>query len=286
MAWLRLDDTFDTHPKLLALGTDERRWTWQRVLLYTCRHRTDIMPKNIRDVVPKATPAFVRDCIEIGLLEKDEHGALHVHDWHEYNGSDSKLLVRDRVRRYRERNAEVTPEVTQSNAKVTPQVTDAVTAPALPKRDSRAAARARPVPNPTPTTTPSSSKDIRASIRKALDDDDLETAITNLDLNRDQHTVALETLASEPGRLRAAIEAALANGTKLAPYVDEILRNGTWPEQPSPPARPASSGPTCPECGIVVMAPTTLADHLWHAHEIEPPVGDTRPEPTLEGDPT
>lgn len=67
-------------------------------------------------------------------------------------------------------------------------------------------------------------------------------------------------------------------------------------DQPSPTRRtrahptpdpPARSSTTCPECGIAVMAPTTLADHLWNAHELEPEpeVGDARPEPTLEGDP-
>lgn len=27
MSWLRIDDSFDHHPKILALGSDQRRWT-------------------------------------------------------------------------------------------------------------------------------------------------------------------------------------------------------------------------------------------------------------------
>lgn len=153
MAWLRVDDLFDTHPKIIALGTDERRWTWTRVLLYTCRYRSPIVPPGIAAVIPKATPTFLAACVQTGLLDEDEDGTMRVHDWREYNGSDSKLQVRERVRRHRERNAEVTPP----NADVTPDVTDdvtqgSVTSP-LRERSSRAAARARPVPSPNPVST-------------------------------------------------------------------------------------------------------------------------------------
>lgn len=86
MSWLRLDDGFDTHRKILALGSDQRRWTWQRVLLYTCRHRSDEVPDAIRDAIPKATPAFIRDCIRLGLVDLGDDGVKRVHDWSIYNG--------------------------------------------------------------------------------------------------------------------------------------------------------------------------------------------------------
>lgn len=85
MSWLRLDDTFDTHAKILGLGTDGRRWTWQRILLYTCRHRSAIIPAGIREVVAKATPSFLADCHNLGLIDLDVDGTMKVHDWRIYN---------------------------------------------------------------------------------------------------------------------------------------------------------------------------------------------------------
>jgi hypothetical protein len=85
VAWLRLDDTFDTHAKILGLGTDGRRWTWQRILLYACRHRSAIIPAGIRDVVAKATPSFLEDCTKLGLIDVDSDGTMKVHDWRIYN---------------------------------------------------------------------------------------------------------------------------------------------------------------------------------------------------------
>lgn len=274
MPWLRLDDTFDTHPKIVALATDERRWTWMRVLLYTTRHRTNLIPHGIRDIIPKATPAFLKDCVNIGLIDLDDDGMMRVHDWDDYNGPDSKLQVRDRVRRYREKR--------ESNAGGNAEVTGDVTPTALPNRDSRADACARPVPNPKSTPS-SSSMDARARLAQALDDDDLETATTHLGLTPDQHARALDSLRHEPDRVRAAMEAALANGAKLAPYVDEILRNGSWPEPAAVPKGRRAPDPTavCSDCGEKLghghletcprMASADLDDG-----EPEPAVGEAR----------
>lgn len=86
MSWLRLDDGFDSHPKILGLNTDERRWTWQRVLIYTCRYRSPIVPPTIKDAIPKATPKFLTDCVSLGLIDVDKDGTMRVHDWRIYNG--------------------------------------------------------------------------------------------------------------------------------------------------------------------------------------------------------
>lgn len=104
MSWLRIDDGFDTHPKIIGLKTDERRWTWQRILIYTCRYRSPIVPDNARDVVPKATPAFLRDCVKLGLIDVDKDGVMRVHDWQLYNGD----TVAERVAAYLEKNPEAT----------------------------------------------------------------------------------------------------------------------------------------------------------------------------------
>jgi hypothetical protein len=135
MAWLRIDDAFDAHPKILALGTDQRRFTWIRILVYTCRYRSDQIPPNITHTIPKATAKFLSDCIEIGLIDVTEDGLNVVHDWDDYQAGDPKKAARQR----RWRNADVDADV---DANVDGHV-DA----------SRVGARARPVPYPSPTTS-------------------------------------------------------------------------------------------------------------------------------------
>jgi hypothetical protein len=84
--WLRIDDGFPEHPKLLALGDHRHRWTWLEVLAYCARRQTQgIVPPGIRDVIPKATPTFIQRCIEVGLLDQED-ATLRVHDWAIYNG--------------------------------------------------------------------------------------------------------------------------------------------------------------------------------------------------------
>lgn len=86
MSWLKLDDGFDTHPKILGLKTDARRWTWQRILIYTCRYRSAVVPETIGDVIPKANKKYLEDCVELGLIDVEKDGTMKVHDWRIYNG--------------------------------------------------------------------------------------------------------------------------------------------------------------------------------------------------------
>lgn len=134
MAWLRIDDGFDHHPKILALGSDQRRWTWIRVLIYTCRYRNPTIPRNITDSVPRATPQFLSECVELGLVDVTDEGTQVVHDWADYQAGDPKKAARQR----RWRNGSVDGDV---DADVDGNVDGDVDA-------SRVGARARPVPNP------------------------------------------------------------------------------------------------------------------------------------------
>lgn len=101
MAWLRIDDGFTSHPKILALGTPSRRWTWLALLAYTARYRSSLVPAKTSDVVPGATPAFLRDCVDIGLIDIDDEGTMSIHDWHVYNPKDPDAA--DRMARVRAR---------------------------------------------------------------------------------------------------------------------------------------------------------------------------------------
>ena len=56
-----------------------------------------------------------------------------------------------------------------------------------------------------------------------------------------------------------------ANGTHDKTHPIEVLRTSGGASSPT-----GSPSPACPECGVVVRPPTTLADHLWQTHNIEP----------------
>lgn len=99
MARLWLDEEFTTHPKLLQLGSRDNRWTWLEVLVYTCKYGDPRVPAAIRDVIPKATKAFLEKCVTAGLLDRDSVGGLVVHDWRHYQGT-----VEDRVAAFLDRN--------------------------------------------------------------------------------------------------------------------------------------------------------------------------------------
>lgn len=87
MAWLRIDDGFAEHPKLLELALADR-WAWLEVLCYCARNGTDgRIPNGIGEAVKRATPALLGRAEKAGLVDRDEDGARHVHDWDIYNGS-------------------------------------------------------------------------------------------------------------------------------------------------------------------------------------------------------
>ncbi len=95
MTFARLDDGFTGHPKVLALGSAQRRWTWLEVIVYTCRYDNPVLPASLVDIIPRATESFLRDCESIGLVDRDDDGKRSVHDWNIYNGS-----IDDRVAHY------------------------------------------------------------------------------------------------------------------------------------------------------------------------------------------
>lgn len=86
MSWLRIDDGFTQHPKVIQLGVRDR-WTWLDVLCYCARYRTGgTVTDTISEVVRGATPGFLSRCYGVGLL--DRAGDVYVvHDWNIYNGS-------------------------------------------------------------------------------------------------------------------------------------------------------------------------------------------------------
>lgn len=237
MAWLRVDDGFDSHPKILALGSDQRRWTWTRILVYTCRYRSDLIPANITDSVPRATRSFLRECVELGLVDVTDSGAYVVHDWDDYQAGDPKKAARQR----RWRNGHVDADV---DAPVDAPV-DA----------SRVGARARPVPNPSPTTSPAAQRQPEDPVPDAAE---LKAAGWN---ERQLHAAATDT-----PRAIALLRAAQADTTCSSPGA---LAWSKFQAGETPTPQPQPQQTQCPECGVALRPPTTLADHLWQTHDIE-----------------
>lgn len=101
MAWLRLDDGFPQHPKLVEL-TPAERWTWVEVLAYCARYKTQgKVARSVREAVPRASAKMLDRFAAVGLLDKSE-GGWEVHDWAEFNPADPTAA--DRMRRHRNRN--------------------------------------------------------------------------------------------------------------------------------------------------------------------------------------
>lgn len=101
MSWLRIDDDFARHPKLLGLSHKER-WTWLSILCYCARYKTaGRLPENMREAIPEVTPALLDKAMQLGLLEKNGSGYI-VHDWSEYNPKDPTAAIRQARRRQRQ----------------------------------------------------------------------------------------------------------------------------------------------------------------------------------------
>jgi hypothetical protein len=87
MGWLRLDDAFGDHPKVIGLS-DRAFRAHVMGLLYCARHLTDgIVP---RAAAPKA--AAVRELERAGLWTATRGGGWLIHDFLDYNPSKAETL--------------------------------------------------------------------------------------------------------------------------------------------------------------------------------------------------
>ncbi len=87
MGWLRLDDAFGDHPKIIGLS-DRAFRAHVMGLLYCARHLTDgIVP---RAAAPKV--AAVRELERAGLWTSTRGGGWLIHDFLDYNPSKAETL--------------------------------------------------------------------------------------------------------------------------------------------------------------------------------------------------
>jgi hypothetical protein len=111
MSWLKLDDCFFRHPKVIAAGRDARD-LYLAGLCYCGAGLTDgVIPAGALRILgadadiddPKAA---VTTLVRVGLWEMIESGEYRVHDYLEYNPSAEKVkaerkAAQERMRRNR-----------------------------------------------------------------------------------------------------------------------------------------------------------------------------------------
>ena len=151
MSWIKLDDQFADHPKVIAAGP-LASWMYVCGLTYAGRYLTDgfIPAGQVRKLadVDNATELAAR-LVEVGLWEPTEDGYL-IHDYHDYNPRADKVRAEraanaKRQAEWRDRNRQpdgsFPSDETASNA-VSSDVTCAPLTPAP-----------SPSPSPSPCTT-------------------------------------------------------------------------------------------------------------------------------------
>ena len=117
MGWVRLDDNFADHPKVIALGDTAFR-LYIEGLCYSNRQLTDgFIPNAVYTKLSGNDDA--QFLIEAGLWEDTEGGFL-IRSYTEYQPTREKVEkkrdeARERLKRYRERNANETLPPTQPN---------------------------------------------------------------------------------------------------------------------------------------------------------------------------
>jgi len=167
VSWLRLDDGFARHPKVLALS-EAKRWRWV-VLLTDCarvHHRGGI----VSSAMLREVGLTREELLELELLDELEDGSLRVHDWDDYNPSDNAQALRQK--RYRMRRAGVDEDEIMRVAppRVAPE-RDVTRDVAVMQRENispRARVPSRPV---TPAQDGTAAKDASTDAARASDED-------------------------------------------------------------------------------------------------------------------
>jgi hypothetical protein len=86
VSWLRLDDGFAEHPKIVEL-TDRELRIWLRTLCYCSRAQDPSIDRFTLETVPGLTPNFVSKLVSLRLVDPIENGH-EIHDWIKYQPKD------------------------------------------------------------------------------------------------------------------------------------------------------------------------------------------------------
>lgn len=270
MAWLRIDDRFTEHRKIVALRRGDR-FTWVELLCYCARHGSAHVPEGITDVLKAVTPGFIQQCVKVGLLDENGDG-YHVHDWDVYNPKDP--LKADRMARYRAKKRgdvddDVDERVDADQERAASTQTSTVTGPPRGHaRSGRTAARARPVPTPREVSTAPTEVQAAAAAER------LTTAGWT--------TAQLDAASTDLERADAWLTHCRADPTSTNPagLAWTKFLTGAWPEQPRSEIAPGAAGTRstrqrgdhiCRHCDLDFPTEARLAEHTENVHPDTPP---------------
>lgn len=239
MSWVKLDDNFPDHAKILAAGA-AAGWLWVCGLAYCNRQkrRDGFIPAaKVRTLYPMPAAKKCAENLEkVGLWERIE-GGYRVHDYHDYQPTqeqvDALKAVRSRAGRLGGRSKR------QANTKQTPSKHQAVEK--LPRE-----ANANPVPVPVPVPERTDLELSLASLARvpATQGDTLFAdfwAAYPKKVGKGDARKAWQTLKASPALLHAILAALawqrrqaqwLEGAGKFIPSPGKYLRMGRWEDEP------------------------------------------------------
>lgn len=121
MTWIRVDDHFADHPKVLALGHQRLAGLglWHVAASYSARFLTDgYVPAP--HVETHASKRLIAKMVGVGLFSQVEGGYL-LHDWLDYNPSRKKVLA-DRAAAKARMDARRSPSVRPNSGRTNGEV--------------------------------------------------------------------------------------------------------------------------------------------------------------------
>lgn len=142
MVWVRLDEGFPEHRKVLAVGGDAA-WLHVCAIAYCNRNETDgVIPRQVigRLSDRRRVNLLAANLVDVGLWEPHVDGWI-IHDYHDYQPSRSQLAkerqqARDRMAEHRRsspfvraNNERTSPEQTTKFARSSPYPTRPVNRP-------------------------------------------------------------------------------------------------------------------------------------------------------------
>lgn len=217
MTWVKLDEQFPEHRKVIAAGGDAA-WLFICMLAYCNRNETDgVIPGDVvARLSDRRHPAkLTARLFDVGLLEGHPDGWL-VHDYHEYQPSRAKLDAARDAARERMNKRRGSPNVRANNDRTSPE-----------HGAKFAGSSDAPIPFRTVGIT-SSSVSTGVVQRNGDDDDD--------DDDRMNHVVELVVAGKErdhpPTRNARAWRKIVANNTRLedGQVIRKLLDEGSTPE--------------------------------------------------------
>lgn len=117
MTWVKMDDAFADHPKVMALGRDRMAGlgVWTAAACYCARFLTDgFVPTAVAQGFGHGR--IVGKLVEVGLLDKVS-GGYQLHDWLEYNPPRTKVLADRKAAKDRMHKGRSSDEVQANGAR-------------------------------------------------------------------------------------------------------------------------------------------------------------------------